>query len=53
MKTSDFSYYLPEELIAQTPLEQNLLYVKYELVSSILEFGKKFNLSLQQLGVIK
>ena len=22
MKTSDFSYYLPEELIAQTPLEQ-------------------------------
>jgi outer membrane protein TolC len=31
----------------------NLLYVKYELVSSILEFGKKFNLSLQQLGVIK
>ena len=31
----------------------NLSYVKYELMKSILEFGKKFNVSLQQLGVIK
>lgn len=29
------------------------LYVKYELLKSILDFGKKFNISLQQLGVIK
>ncbi|MBR2317825.1 MAG: TolC family protein, partial [Spirochaetales bacterium] len=31
----------------------NLLYIKYELMKSILEFGKQFNVSLQQLGVIK
>lgn len=31
----------------------NLLYIKYELMKSILEFGKQFNISLQQLGVIK
>ena len=31
----------------------NLSYVKYELMKSILEFGKKFNVPLQQLGVIK
>lgn len=31
----------------------NLQYVKYELLKSILDFGKKFNISLQQLGVIK
>ena len=31
----------------------NLMYVKYELISCILEFGKKFNLSLQQIGVIR
>lgn len=31
----------------------NLSYVKYELIKSILDFGKKFNISLRQLGVIK
>lgn len=31
----------------------NLQYVKYELLKSILDFGEKFNISLQQLGVIK
>lgn len=25
MKTDDFDYYLPEELIAQTPLEKEIL----------------------------
>lgn len=31
----------------------NLQYVKYELLKSILDFGKRFNISLQQLGVIE